>query len=85
MAKQDLDLILSDAKKYYIKYSMEYTSDLDMKKTIQTLGIVLMFYQNSMEEKYVIRDTRNLIYDLVKEVKVKEGKKLVKGLLKIIK
>lgn len=77
--------ILSAIKKYYVKASIEYTGNKEMKKALQSIGICLLFFKNSEDNKYAIRDSRNLIYDMLKEIKTKEGKKLLKGLLKIIK
>jgi len=80
-----IEKVIYDARKYYVEYSMANVGNEDMKKTIQSIAICVMFLENSKEEKYVIRDARNMIYDMVKGIKNKEGKKLLKGLLKIVK
>lgn len=81
----DLNEMLAEIKKYYVKTSMVHSGKEEMIKALQSLGIALLFFENSMDEKYVIRDCRNLIYDMTKEIKDKEAKKLLKGLLKIVK
>lgn len=82
---KDLKDTLSSIKKYYIKSSIEHKGNEDMEKAVQSIGIALLFFENSIDEKYVIRDCRNLIYDMTKELSNKESKKLLKILLKIVK
>lgn len=82
---KDLGQIHQLAKRYYIESSLAYSQNEDMKKGVQTLGIVLMFFENSLENEFIIRDTRNFIYDLIKTLPNKPSKRLLKGLLKIIK
>lgn len=82
---KDLGQIHQSAKRYYIEASLAYSQNEDLKKGVQTLGIILMFFENSLDNEFIIRDTRNLIYDLIKTLPNKSSKKLLKGLLKIIK
>lgn len=82
---KDLGHIHQTAKRYYIEASLAYSQSEDMKKGVQALGIVLMFFENSLDNEFIIRDTRNFIYDLLKTLPNKPSKRLVKGLLKIIK
>lgn len=82
---KDLGQIHQSAKRYYIEASLAYSQNEDLKKGVQTLGIILMFFENSLDNEFIIRDTRNLIYDLIKTLPNKPSKKLLKGLLKIIK
>jgi hypothetical protein len=82
---KDLNQIHQSAKRYYIEASLAYSSQEDMKKGVQSLGIVLLFFENSIENQWIIRDTRNFIYDLLKTMPNTRSKKLLKGLLKIIK
>jgi|LGVF01.2.fsa_nt_gb spore germination protein GerM len=82
---KDLGKIHQEAKRYYIKASLEHTQDEDMKKAVQSLGITLLYFENSLDNDFIVRDTRNFIYDLEKEMLNKPSKKLLKGLLKIIK
>ncbi|MBI9013494.1 MAG: hypothetical protein JEZ08_14775 [Clostridiales bacterium] len=82
---KDLGKIHQSLKKYYIEASLNYSGDEDMKIGVQSLGVTILFFENSIENEFIIRDTRNFIYDLVKTLPSKETKKLLKGLLKIIK
>lgn len=82
---KDLGQIHQSAKRYYIEASLAYSQNEDLKKGVQTLGIILMFFENSLDNEFIIRDTRNLIYDLIKTLPNNPSKKLLKGLLKIIK
>ncbi|MCH4890540.1 hypothetical protein EZV73_23365 [Acidaminobacter sp. JC074] len=82
---KDLGNIHQSTKRYYIEASIAHRENEDMKKAVRSLGIVLMFFENSLDNEFIIRDTRNFIYDLMKEQENKTGKKLLKGLLKIIK
>lgn len=74
-------------KKHFIIVSMENNANQepDVRKAIQSIAICLLFLENNMTEKYAIRDCRNLIYDMSKGLKNKDAKKILKGLLKIIK
>lgn len=82
---KDLGKIHQSVKKYYIKASLEHTGDPDMAKGVQALGIVILYFENSLENEMIIRDSRNFIYDVLKTLPNKECKKLLKGLLKIIR
>lgn len=82
---KDLGKIHQSVKKYYIEASLAYTGNEVMSKGVQSLGIVLLFFENSLENEFIVRDTRNFIYDLLKTLPNKESKRLLKGLLKIIK
>jgi len=82
---KDLGSIHQSTKRYYIEASIAYRENLEMKKAVQSLGIVLLYFENSLENQFIIRDTRNFIYDLINEQENKSSKKLLKGLLKIIK
>lgn len=82
---KDLGNIHQSVKKYYIEASLAYSASENMKKGVQALGIVLLYFENSLENPYIVRDTRNFIYDLMKTMPNKDAKRLLKGLLKIIK
>lgn len=82
---KDLGQIHQSAKRYYIEASLAYSQSEDMKTGVQALGVTLLFFENSLENEFIIRDTRNFIYDILKTLPNKPSKKLVKGLLKIIK
>lgn len=82
---KDLGKIHQETKRYYIEASLAYQQQEEMKRAVQSLGIVLLFFENSLDNEFIIRDTRNFIYDLVKEQEDRQSKKLIKGLLKIIK
>lgn len=82
---KDLTPIHKSIKRYYVHASIEYTGQKTYAKGVQALGITLLYFENSVDNEYVIRDTRNFIYDLLKTLPNKESKKLLKGLLKIIK
>ena len=82
---KDLGKIHQSIKKYYIEASLKYSGEEDMKVGVQSLGITILFFENSIENDFIIRDTRNFVYDLIKTLPNKESKKLLKGLLKIIK
>lgn len=82
---KDLSIIHQSLKKYYIESSLNYSGDIEMIKGVQSLGIVMLYFENSIENEFIIRDTRNFIYDLIKTLPNKSSKKLLKGLLKIIK
>lgn len=82
---QDLGKIHQEAKRYYIKASLENLGNPEMKQAVQGLGVTLLFFENSIENPYIIRDTRNFIYDLIKTMPNAASKKLIKGFLKIIK
>jgi len=82
---KDLSTIHQAAKKFYINASLEHRGDEDMKRAVQSIGVALLYFENSIENQFIIRDTRNFIYDLEKEMPNKASKKLLKGLLKIIK
>jgi len=82
---KDLSVIHQSLKKYYIEASFNYSGDKDMKIGIQSIGITMLYFENSLENEFIIRDTRNFIYDLIKTLPNKSSKKLLKGLLKIIK
>lgn len=82
---KDLGAIHQSVKRYYIEASLAYTGQEHMKKGVQSLGVCLLFFENSIDNPYIIRDTRNFIYDLLKTLPNKDAKRLLKGLLKIIK
>lgn len=82
---KDLGKIHQLLKKYYIEASLAYSGQADMQKGVQSLGICLLYFENSLENEFIIRDTRNFIFDLEKTMPNKTCKKLLKGLLKIIK
>lgn len=82
---KDLGKIHQEVKKYYIEASFAFSGQDNMKKGVQSLGICLLYFENSLENEYIIRDTRNFIYDLMKEMPNKDAKRLLKGLLKLIK
>lgn len=82
---KNLESVLSEIKIYYVKTSLKHSSNREMLKAIQSIGICILFFENSLEKKYVTRDSRNLIYDMLKEVKNKDGKRILRDLLKIIK
>lgn len=82
---KDLGKIHQEAKKYYIEASLAFSGQAEMTKGVQSLGISILYFENSIENEYIIRDTRNFIYDLMKEMPNKDAKRLLKGLLKIIK
>ena len=82
---KDLYQIHQACKGYYIEASLSQSGHENMKKAVQSLGIVILFFENNLDNEWIIRDTRNFIYDLMKTLPDKESKKLVKGLLKIIK
>jgi len=82
---KDLNQIHEQMKSYYIEASLSNLGDDSMKQGVQTLIAVILFFENSLSNPYIIRDTRNLIYDLLKDQSSKDQKKLVKGLLKIVK
>ncbi len=82
---KDLNLIHEKLKSYYIEASLTHMGDPKMKQGVQTIIAVILFFENSLSNTYIIRDSRNLIFDLIKDQKSKEEKKLLKGLLKIIK
>ena len=82
---KDLSIIHQALKKYYIKASLNHSGDEDMKIGVQSLGITMLYFENSIDNEFIIRDTRNFIYDLIKTLPNKDSKKLLKGLLKIIK
>lgn len=82
---KDLGSIHQAAKKFYINASLTHSGDEEMKKAVQSVGVALLYFENSIDNEYIIRDTRNFIYDLEKEMPNKTSKKLLKGLLKIIK
>lgn len=79
--------ILQETKKLFIRKSMDQsiTRNEDMNKAIQAIGLVNMYIESNMDEKYVVRDTRNFIYELQKNIKDKNAKKIFKELLKIVK
>ena len=82
---KDLGKIHQETKRYYIEASLAYQQNTDMKQGVQALGITMLYFENSLENEHIIRDTRNFIYDIMKTLPNKPSKKLVKGLLKIIK
>lgn len=82
---KDLGSIHQAAKKFYINASLEHSGNEELKKAIQSIGVTLLYFENSIDNQFIIRDTRNFIYDLEKEMPNKASKKLLKGLLKIIK
>ena len=82
---KDLSIIHQALKKYYIEASLNFTGNEEMKIGVQSVGITILYFENSIDNEFIIRDTRNFIYDLVKTLPNKQSKKLVKGLLKIIK
>lgn len=82
---KDLGAIHQTLKKYYIEASLAYSGQDHMKKGVQALGICILYFENSIANPYVIRDTRNFIYDLLKTLPNRDAKRLLKGLLKIIK
>lgn len=82
---KDLHQIHQDSKRYYIEASLAYSGQEDMKQGVQALGIVLLYFENSIENEWIVRDTRNFIYDMLKTLPNATSKKLLKGLLKIIK
>lgn len=82
---KDLNKIHEAMKSYYIEASLSHMGEPEMKKSIQGLIAIILFYENSLANPYIIRDTRNLIFDLTKDQDHKLGKKLLKGLLKIVK
>jgi len=82
---KDLGNIHQQMKAYYIEASLKHLGNEDMKLGVQGLIAILLFFENSLENQYIIRDTRNLIYDLLKDQSSKDAKKLLKGFLKIVK
>jgi len=82
---KDLSIIHQSLKKYYIEASLNFSGDEEMKIGVQSVGITILYFENSIDNEFIIRDTRNFIYDLVKTLPNKQSKKLLKGLLKIIK
>jgi hypothetical protein len=82
---KDLGKIHQAAKRYYIESSLAYSGQIEMQKGVQGLGIIILFFENSLENEFIIRDSRNLIFDLQKTMPNKDCKRLLKGLLKIIK
>lgn len=82
---KDLNKMHQQMKNYYMEASLTHQGDEAMKQSVQTLIAIILFFENSLSNEYIIRDTRNLIFDLIKDQPSKESKKLVKGFLKIIK
>lgn len=82
---KDLGKIHQSIKKYYIEASLLYQGQANMSKGVQSLGIIMLYFENSLENDFIIRDTRNFLYDVLKTLPNKESKKLLKGLLKIVK
>jgi hypothetical protein len=82
---KDLYQIHQACKGYYIEASLSQTGNEDIKKAVQAIGIAILFFENSLDNEWIIRDTRNFIYDLMKTLPNTSSKKLLKGLLKIIK
>lgn len=81
--KRPIDEIIADVKNYYILTSMSNTGNENLKKGIQSIALCLLTLENNKNDQYIIRDTRNMIYDMQKSLN-KEEKKLLKELLKII-
>ena len=77
-------IALSKAKKYYIEKSMERLGQEEFKKALQSLAITVLFLENNIDEKNVLRDGRNMLYDMLKNIKSKEGKKMLKQMIKLI-
>jgi len=77
--------VISKIKKFYIEKSLEFQGNSDLKKTLQSMAITVLFLENNTEEKYALRDARNMLYSMNKEIKDKTGKSLIKAMLKMLK
>lgn len=76
---------LSKAKKYYIESSMAHQGDERLKKALQSMAISLLYLENNLSEKHVLRDSRNMLYEMLKEIDEREGKKQIKEMIKCLK
>lgn len=79
------DEIIAEVKKFYIEKSLEFQGRVEMKKTLQSLAITVIYLENNKEEKYLLRNARNMLHDMNKEIREKDGKNLTKEMLKLIK
>lgn len=76
---------LSRVKKLYIENSMAHQGETHLKKALQSMAIAVLYLENNISEKYVLRDSRNMLYEMLKEIREKEGKVLIKTMIKQLK
>lgn len=81
---RDTQEIIGDIKKFYVSHSMANLGNTSVKKGLQTIALCLLSLESKPDEPFVLRDLRNMVYDLSKAMN-QEEKKLMKELLKLLK
>ncbi len=82
--KKDIQSIIKDVKSFYILTSMSHASNHEMKHGLQAIALSLITLETFPNEKFILRDVRNMIYDMSKTMS-NEEKQLMKTLLKMVK